>query len=129
MDLQMCDWETFLDFTAEMPDVEVVDHIDARLRRIKDDRWALGASKDQQPLREALNTEDASLRLMRNQAVRLIEKRKWSRAVRSIFGEDGLEQCLHWMRLQPGGEIQDIHMSHTGARLENKQPKEASNAG
>ena len=129
MNLQTCEWETFLDFTAEMPDIEVIEHIDARLQRIKDDRQELGDSKQQQPLREFLNTEEDKLRIRRNRLVMKVEQRKWSRAVRAIFGEDGLEQCLNWMRLQPGADIRDIPLRHTKARFDNRQIKEASNAG
>lgn len=100
--------EPFLDLLADMPDIEAIDEIDTRLQRIKDERNALGVTVAVIEARTALNLEEDQLRLRRHKLVFRVEQRKWSKAVLAVFGVEGRDQCLEWMRSLPEGEVQDI---------------------
>lgn len=101
------DWpiDEFLAMLIEMPDIEAIDEIDARLQRVKGDRDKLHGVRGVVELREALNLEEDKLRLLRNKLVRRLDQRKWSKAVSAVFGEQGLQECLAWMRTQPDIEV------------------------
>lgn len=98
----------FLDLLSDMPDIEAVDEIDTRLQRIIDDRKAIGNAKNRNDEREALNLEEDQLRLYRHKVIFRIEQRKWSKAVRAVFGEEGFEQCMEWMRALHQDEPQSV---------------------
>lgn len=100
--------ESFLDLLADMPDLEAVEEIDTRLQRIKDDRKDIGEARGRQAEREALNLEEDQLRLRRGKLCDRIERRKWSKAVRAVYGEEGLERCLEWMRHSPEDQVKAI---------------------
>jgi hypothetical protein len=100
--------EPFLDLLADMPDIEAVDEIDTRLQRIKDERDALGLTVAVIEARTALNLEEDQLRLRRHKLVFRIEQRKWSKAVLAVFGVEGRDRCLEWMRGLPEEDVRDI---------------------
>jgi hypothetical protein len=100
--------EPFLDLLADMPDIEAIDEIDTRLQRIKDDRKALEGVVGAHAFRIALNLEEDQLRLRRHQMVFRVEQRKWSKAVLAVFGVEGRDRCLEWMRGAPEEDIRDI---------------------
>lgn len=115
MDLSRCNLEFFQDFLAETPEVEAIEHIDARLQRVTEDRKATKDWQRASKVFEVLNIEEDTLRVLRAQAVARDSHRKWSRGVRALFGEEGLQSVLEWLKLQPGGEIQDIARSRARA--------------
>lgn len=106
----------FMERLLDMPDIEAVEEIDTRLQRVKDDRKALGQDKGRTEEREHLNAEEDQLRLRRVNLVNRIESRKWSKAIRAVYGEEGLEACLAWMRGDPGDQIKAIAMRRSNAR-------------
>jgi len=106
MALQDHPLEFFFDLLADMPDIETVDEIDTRLQGIVDTRQALGESKGQLAKRQALNYEEDQLRLHRHKLVFRLEQRKWSKAVRAVFGDEGFDQCMEWIRASGVEDIQ-----------------------
>ncbi len=108
--------ETFIDLLADMPDIEAVDEIDTRLQRIIDDRKAIGDAKNCVDKRMALNEEEDRIRLYRYKVMFRVEQRKWSKAVRAIFGEEGFEQCMHWMRTVHVDDPQSVPMRRSNVK-------------
>lgn len=111
--------ELFLDLIADMPDIEAVEEIDKRLQNIHDIRRGIAAGKEYDGDREALNIDEDGLRVRRAKLVFRMEQRKWSKAVRAVYGEEGFLRCMEWMRGTPEEEVQAIARSRT---------KEKSNA-
>jgi hypothetical protein len=108
--------ETFLDLLADMPDTEAIDEIDTRLQRIKDDRREIGEAAGRNDEREALNLEEDQLRLRRAKLVVRMEQRKWSKAIRAVYGEEGFEKCLAWVRSCPDDDISAIAVRRTNEK-------------
>lgn len=90
----------FLERVAEMPDYEAVQEIDLRLIRNLEAKQELsGVDIQMQKAREALNLDDARLRAERHTVVMRMDRKKWSRAVRAIWGQEGLDQAVVWMEM------------------------------
>jgi hypothetical protein len=116
MSWQDLPWESFLDLLADVPDIEAVEEIDARLQRVKDDRKELGEQAGRQAEREALNLEEDQLRLRRSKLCVRMEQRKWSKAVRAVFGDEGFEKCLEWIRNSPEDDVKAIAVRRSNAK-------------
>lgn len=108
--------DVFLDRLRDMPDIEAVQEIDLRLQRIVEDRSELRSQPIEQKREtlEGFNQDEARLRMERHLIVMRLDRLKWSKAVRAIWGDEGLQQCLEWFEvmrepkfdqlpLQPGG--------------------------
>lgn len=108
--------DVFFDLIADMPDIEGVEEIDTRLQSIADERKALVAfGPERNSDREALNLHEDTLRVHRAKIIYRIEQRKWSKAVRAVFGDEGFERCVLWMRNLPEDGVKAIPMSHSKA--------------
>lgn len=116
MTLHIHDIETFFDLIADMPDIEAIDELDGRIDAIRSQRKDIGDAKGLQHEREELSTQEDRCRVRRAKLVFRIEQRKWSKAVRAIYGDEGLNQCLEWMRMLPEGDVMAVASSSAKAR-------------
>ena len=106
----------FMERLLDMPDVEAIEEIDTRMQRIKEDRKGLGDAKGATETRMALNLEEDQLRLRRAKLVDRTESRKWSKAVRAIYGQEGLEKCLEWMRGSPEDSVKSVALRRSNEK-------------
>lgn len=116
MTLQIHDIEMFFDLIADMPDIEAIDELDGRIDAIRSQRKDIGDAKGRQDEREELSTQEDRCRVRRAKLVFRIEQRKWSKAVRAIYGDEGLNRCLEWMRMLPEGDVMAVASSSAKAR-------------
>lgn len=108
--------DQFFDLLADMPDIEAVDEMDTRLQRILDERRTLKAVSHALETQQALNIEEDELRLRRHKLIYRIEQRKWSKAVYAIYGEEGRDKCLDWMRSLPEADVQDVALRRSNIK-------------
>jgi hypothetical protein len=108
--------DLFLERLHDMPDIEAVQEIDQRLIRILEERKALiGEMTDEKrEARETLNCDDARLRAERHLIVMRMDRRRWSKAVRALWGQEGLEQCLVWLETMGEPQIDGIPLQPKG---------------
>lgn len=116
MALQSVTLQLFLDLIAEMPDIEAIEEIDTRLQRVVDERKALGDAKGQHDFRLELNEEEDQLRLRRSKLTFRAEQRKWSKAVRAVFGQEGFDRCMEWIRTFPEDDIPAAPLRRSNVR-------------
>lgn len=97
--MSAADWtlEFFLERIAEMPEVEAVQEIDLRLIRLDETRRTLSTGPDGNDARYSLNLDENRLRAERHTLVMRVDRRRWSKAVAAIWGQEGLEQALVWL--------------------------------
>jgi len=110
------DLDTLFDLIADMPDIEAIDELDARIDAIRAQRKAIGDAKKRHAERVDLSVQEDRCRVRRAKLVFRIEQRKWSKAVRAVFGEEGFERCLEWMRALPEDEVKAIAQTTARAR-------------
>lgn len=99
--------EVFLDLVADMPDTEAVDELDVRIEQLEVRRASIPNHPSHNDARKLLNKDEDRLRLRRAKIIKRIEARKWSKAVRAVFGPEGLEQCIEWMRNTPEDDVKE----------------------
>lgn len=97
--------DMFFDRIAEMPDVEAIQEIDLRLSNIATERTEAGCRGER---RGILSSDSELLRRERHLIVMRMDSRKWSKAVRAIFGQEGLEECLVWMEATGEPDVKQL---------------------
>lgn len=113
------DLDTFFDLIADMPDIEAIDELDARIDAIRNQRKTISDAPCRNSEREKLNVNEDRCRTKRAKLVFRIEQRKWSKAVRAVFGLEGLERCLEWIRASPEDEVKSTAQTTAKARKEH----------
>ncbi|MGX5662195.1 hypothetical protein [Diaphorobacter nitroreducens] len=116
MALNSCDLDTFLDMIADMPDIEAVDELDGRIDDLRARLRALGDAKGCHDERLHLGDQEGRCRVLRAKLVFRVEQRKWSKAVRAVFGDEGFERCLEWMRTLPDDDVKAVALTNAKAR-------------
>lgn len=110
--------DAFFERLADMPEIEAVQEIDLRLSRIVDQRRTLLAAKDRQAAiedLETLNIDEAKLRSERHLVIMRMDRKKWSKAVRALWGQEGLEQCLIWFETMGEPDLKQVALLPQGA--------------
>jgi glutamate/tyrosine decarboxylase-like PLP-dependent enzyme len=115
MSLRDLPLEFFLERIADMPDLEAVQEIDARLVCFHERRLELthcdGDVEAKNAERQAMNAEELRLRAERHLIVMRMDRRRWSKAVRALWGEEGLEQALIWLETVGDPEVSQIPLN------------------
>jgi hypothetical protein len=108
--------EVFLDRLLDMPDIEAVQEIDHRLVRIEESRREILGEMTEaaRTARETLNCDETRLRSERHLRVMRMDGRKWSKAVRALWGDEGLEQCLIWFETAGEPEVKQVALRPKG---------------
>lgn len=111
--LQRAPVDFFLDRLQDMPDIEAIQEIDIRLDAMAVKRKSLAGKQDAKidTLRQSMNCDQERLRKARHLMVMRFDALKWSRAVRSIFGDEGVEKCRIWMAQMGEKEMGQVKMT------------------
>lgn len=96
----------FLERIAEMPDVEALQEIDLRIKRIFEQRGDITQNRKASEWTEAdhlklagLRQDELTLRQERHLIVMRMDRRKWSKAVKALWGDEGVERVLVWFEV------------------------------
>lgn len=121
MSWQELEVDVFLERIADMPDIEALQEIDLRMEDFELQRGVLNTAfanlagrggelvkRERAELQGGLsviNTDLTKIRLRRHLIVNRMNDRKWGKAVRAVFGDEGFEQCRVWMETYEGAEV------------------------
>lgn len=109
--------DVFIDRLADMPDIEAVQEIDLRLVRFIEQRRTLPCgTPEADETRAMLNLDEERLRLERHQIVMRMDRRRWSKAVRALWGDEGVEQCLLWLETMGEPQVDQLPLQPKGGR-------------
>lgn len=108
--------DVFLDRLQDMPDIEAIQEIDGRIVWIEQVRREITGpqTEEKREAREILNSDEVRLRAERHLLVMRMDRRRWSKAVRALWGQEGLEQCLIWLETMGEPQIDNIPLLPKG---------------